>query len=205
MPRVLLLAALALAGCRAGPPSPRDTGPPDSLLPSDEEIAPGLHPRPSDSTRADTAGGWTTTPVVTAAPEPPPQAVLREVRTAAFDGFDRTIFEFTFGDPTPGVFVGYRAAPTSCFGGGPMNRVFASDTLVVAMTTARDTDPDNISRPVLHATYRTVDAPALRSVQPGCNPRRNQIVWALGVDGRRPFRVFTLDEPVRVVVDVRHP
>ena len=101
--------------------------------------------------------------------------------------------------------VGYRPAPTNCFGGGALDRLFASDTLVVSAVEARDTDPDNISRPTVPYTYRTVDAPSLRSAQPGCNPPRRQIVWALGVEGRRPFRVFTLDQPVRIVVDVRHP
>lgn len=200
----LLLAAVGMAACRPHARTPPDPVDPDTIWSRAEDFAPYLHPRPSDSSRIDTAWGWTLSPIITPAPTPPPRAVLREVRTFTFDGFDRTVFEYTFGDPVPGVFASYRAAPRRCSDAVPAD-VRATDTLVVVATTAQQFDPDNAARSSVLFTDRSVDAPALRSVIMGCGGVTNQVAWALGVDGRQPFRVFTLEDPVRVVVDVRHP
>ena len=122
---------------------------------------------------------------------------LQDVRWAAQDGYDRTVFEFSGG--TPGYRVGY--GTLRGLGSGETIPLAGAADLVVDFEFARAHDGN------YRSTYplRTRD-PLLRTLR--------QIKWGgdyegyvragLGLREIVAFRVFTLGSPARVVVDVAH-
>lgn len=129
-------------------------------------------------------------------------ATLRSVRAAAHAGFDRVVFAFGPDDPAPGVDVGYGDGnpPIACGSGEPL-ALREPLALLVSAQPARSHDDRG------EATVEAADLPrplsAVRSLTFTC-AFEAELAWAVGVPARRPFRVFTLQNPTRVVVDVQH-
>lgn len=183
---VLLL--LALAGCRAAP----DAAAPPPAAPEtavDAVPAPPVPPVPSDT-------AWTTGEVEISGPTAPPVATLHTVRTAAHDGFDRIVFAYD--GPIPGVRARYDDAPTRCGSGEPAALGTPAALAVSMQPAAAHTDAGE-------PTVSAPDASGLAMVQRLASTCdfEGEVAWALGVEERRPYRVFTLSDPSRIVVDVR--
>lgn len=184
------LVVLALAGCRAAPGSASSPeSPPEATSPSSTHVP--VPPTPSDTS-------WTTGTVEISGPTAPPTATLHAVRIAAHDGFDRIVYEYD--GPVPSVRARYDDAPTRCGSGEPA-ALGTPTVLVVSMQpAAAHTDAGQAT---VSASERARLAQEQRLVLT-CD-FEGEVAWALGVESRRPYRVFTLADPVRVVVDVRHP
>jgi len=123
------------------------------------------------------------------------------VRLSAQSGYDRFVLEFT--GPVPGYAVRYVKAPIR---EDPSNKVVivaGNAFLQIRLEPASGTDlasnnakqtytgPDRIrsDSAVVTEAVLTGDFEAVMS-------------WVLGVDGRHPFRVSTLQSPSRLVVDI---
>ncbi len=132
-------------------------------------------------------------------------ALLERVAVAGHDGYDRVVFQFRNG--LPGYRVEYVEPPLREDGSGNVVRLDGEAFLVVRMEPASGFDltvpegeliytgprritPDGTS--VLREVVRTGDFEAV-------------LTWAIGFDERVAFRVLTLDDPARVVVDVAAP
>ncbi len=134
-----------------------------------------------------------------------PVRFLTDVRAGAHRCFDRAAFEFLADGPAPGYRVSYESAPIREDGSGRSVPVRGEAYLVVRLTPARDTQISGGSSP--RRTYHGPEA-----VEPRGGTRivevrhvssfEASLKWAIGVDGRRPFRVTVLRSPARVVVDV---
>ena len=123
-----------------------------------------------------------------------------DVRTGSHDGYDRVVFELD-GEGTVGWRVAYDAAPATQGEGAPVE-LAGEATLAVLL--------ENVGYPfdtgVEEYSGSKTPAPALDQVQ---ELRLGGVFEGyydafVGVREQAPFRVFRLDDPQRVVVDVQH-
>lgn len=172
----------------------------------------------SGSDEASTAVGITleaatTSPTGSATTEVPPTSVsvpggrepalLRAVRAAGQQGFDRVVFEFV--DGLPGYRVGYVERPVRQDGSGEEVAVQGGAVLEVRMAPASGAE---VSASGVRPTYTGPDrvrpragTVVLEVVRVG--DFEGQLTWVVGTWRRAPFTVATLDSPARIVVDVR--
>jgi hypothetical protein len=158
-----------------------------------------------DSAATTTA---TTTPAFTGATAPvvfqgetPNVKYLTNVYGERHEGFDRVVFEYRNG--VPGYRVGYVEQPVRADGSGAKVEVSGSAVLVVRMDPALDADLEQPSAPRTYtgANRLTPEATAiLEMVRVG--GFESVLTWAVGIDGKRPFRVSHHESPPRVVIDV---
>jgi hypothetical protein len=182
------LAALLLAGC----------GPLDSES-SSEGASSTFEPGPSPTAVPFTAGPYSVDGDATS--QPNRIAVLTNVRLAAHTeegGFDRIVFEFqgTQADAQ----VEYQQGMFDCGSGAPV-QLEGGNLLSVRFSPANAHDNDgnvtvNVSE--LAGTGRTV-----AEARQTCDFEA-VVTWAVGAKERKPFRVTTLKNPSRIVIDVRH-
>ena len=123
------------------------------------------------------------------------------VRVAPQDGYDRVVFELDGKQAgQPGWRVEYVDEPTQQGSGDPVE-VQGEAVLAVTITGTGypfDTGVDEVAGdPVLPSGLQVVQDVVLGAVFEG------QYEAFVGTSARAPFRVFRLDDPARVVVDVR--
>lgn len=222
-PAGLLLAALLVAGCTSGQAGP------DEPLPGISDPAPvksePAEPTPSDTKATEDPGTGDDTPepgaTATETAAGPPFAADTEpdtaeptgegetflsvtnIRVAEHDGYDRVVFDLDgTGSGRPGWRVEYVDQATDDGSGHDVQ-----------------VDGEAILRVSLSGTANPMDSgvegfPSDRTV-PADTQSVNEIVFRywfegyttafLGIDeGKRPFRVFLLENPTRVVLDVQH-
>lgn len=195
-PVLLALALLTgVAGC--GSPSSDGTDPATSSPPTTQTSEPSPStpeasgpPFPAD-TRADDGGQGSGNGLG-----------VTGVRVARQDGFDRVVFDLD-GTGTPGWRVEYTAEPTSEGSGEPVaieGEVFLQVVLRgVGMPFETGIEPFGDADTRVPGTGTT----GVAEVAPGAVYEGEQQAF-IGLTGtQRPFRVFALTDPVRVVVDVR--
>jgi hypothetical protein len=185
--RVLLLIAalLLLAGCGGSDDEQSATSTTTSSV---AETTPG----PLDGASTDTV-------VVASAIKE--TALLTDVRSASQEGFDRVVFEFANG--VPGYEVGYVERPIVADGSGDEIAVEGAAVLRIRMEPALDADLTQESAPRTYTgpnRFSPDTAVVLELVSTG--GFEAVLTWAAGIDGERPFRVTTLSDPPRIVIDV---
>ncbi|MGO2178103.1 AMIN-like domain-containing (lipo)protein [Cellulosimicrobium funkei] len=204
---------LALAACSPGEsdesPSPSSTATCASPSPTDSPSTPpepGAEPSDGASTPSDDA---TEAPLPFPANTEPdtqdPSAdaalTVTDVRVGHHDGFDRVVFELG-GTGTPGWRVEYVDQPVDD-GKGDVVAVDGDAYLQVMISGSgypMDTGVEEYAgpNPVRAGDDGEVEEVLLRGVFEGYTQA------FVGVDDeQRPFRVFSLEDPTRVVVDVR--
>jgi hypothetical protein len=128
-------------------------------------------------------------------------ALLTGVRAASHDGYDRVVFEFRNG--VPGYEVGNAERPVRADGSGEPVAVGGGAVLLVRMQPALDAD---LTKPSAPSTYtgptrlRPDTTAVVELVRTG--GFESVLTWAVGIDGKRPFRVARLDGPPRIVIDI---
>ncbi|MFC8801739.1 hypothetical protein ACFT2C_28715 [Promicromonospora sp. NPDC057138] len=218
-----LVAALVLAGCTGGQGGTNEPGPGESTpAPIVSEPA---EPTPSDTTATENPGTGDGTPepgaTATETAAGPPFAAntepdtaeptgagetflsVTDVRVAEHDGYDRVVFDLDGkGSGKPGWRVEYVDQATDD-GSGQAVQVDGDAILRVSLSgTATPTDSG-------------VEEFSGDRIEPADTESVNEIVYRywfegyttafLGIDdGEKPFRVFLLENPTRVVVDVQH-
>ncbi|ACQ79849.1 conserved hypothetical protein [Beutenbergia cavernae DSM 12333] len=207
---VALASLLALAACTGSPgeeDSPTDqpsSGPSATAEPSAEPSAPA--PSGSGTATPDDPDASATGPAFPAdtspdTSDPSVEAALypTAVRAGAHDGYDRVVVELT-GTGTPGWLAEYVDSASSQGAGDPID-LDGDAILSVAISGSTYPDPDA-------GDY--YDGPARLDVG---TEQIEELVYDgifegvslvfLGVDEEAPFRVFALENPTRVVIDVR--
>lgn len=225
---------LAAAGCSDSEPPALETAPPVTLnapstLPT---VAPSPTPAPDavdpdddtdddsdddsddaveaeDDTSADEPDGGPgafpkgTSPAVRA-PGGAQLLTVTDVRVGSNDGFDRVVFELD-GKGTPGWNVEYVDAAFDDGSGEPVE--VDGDAILSVRIRGTAMPADSGVEEYDGTTLERADRPGDVSVE--------EVVYRhwfegyttafIGVEGGpKPFRVFALDDPVRVVVDVKH-
>jgi hypothetical protein len=200
---LLLLVAL-LAGC--GGNGDEDGGGGGGTAAPTSSPAPPTGDGDGDGHDGDTDGDGATQPPFTANTEPDTQAAssdafgnITAIRIGRHDGFDRVVFEFG-GPGTPGWDVRYADSPASQGSGAPI-----------------DLDGDA----ALAVTVSGVGYPPETGVEEYAGPRQfsvgdTEIVTevyfdgtfegttfaVVGTESQTPFRVYLLDAPARIVLEV---
>lgn len=128
---------------------------------------------------------------------------VTDIRTGVHPGFDRVVFDLDGTGPgTPGWDVRY-VAEARDDGSGHLVDVAGDSILEVRISgTAAPTDsgvPGADRTPIHPADLEAVEEVAYRTWFEGYSTA------FVGIDGaERPFRVFLLTDPIRVVLDVQH-
>jgi hypothetical protein len=167
---------------RPTPGTPRDTRP---SIPREGVTLPPPDEWTAGVTTADRGG------------EP---AIASAIRVGRGADYDRVVFEFR-GAPVPGYHVEYVDRPVRQCGSGEPVRVAGDGWLEVRLTPARahdeDGEPTVMQRSSLHP-----DLPLVREIRLTCD-FEGHVTWVLGVAHPNRYRVLTLSNPARLVVDVR--
>ena len=201
---VLLAATLLLAGCATE---------------DDSEPAGATGPAATSSSSdgaGNTAAEETGTPAEeeTDAPEfpadvrPAEQAAsadslvtVTDIRTGEHEGYDRVVFEVD-GEGTPGWDVRYVDAPTQQGSGNPVEVAGAAvlEVTVTGVGYPFDTGVDQFE------PGGPVAGPGTGVTEVVLGPTFEGTTQAfVGTTGESPFRVYLLEGPTRIVVEVAHP
>ncbi|GAA4287346.1 AMIN-like domain-containing (lipo)protein [Georgenia daeguensis] len=122
------------------------------------------------------------------------------VRVGSHEGYERVVLDFE-GTGTPGWRVEYVDEAVEDPKGDVVD-VQGDVTLQVIATGVRYPEGDDETGRVAQGSYDAEDADLVEEVRvTGMFEGQNQAF--IGLDEKAPFRVFTLTEPARLVVDVR--
>lgn len=210
---ILTAAVLALTGCSDGDDeaTPTTGGATTAATPTPSDTATTESPSPmatatDDGTDAEDDAAAPPFPADTSTDtsEPSGTALLTvtDVRTGRHEGFDRVVFELGgTGEGVPGWRVEYVDQPVDDGSGNPV-----------------EVDGDSFLQVVISGTAMPADSGVTEWPGERLAPEDTEAVkevvyrfWFegyttafVGVDGDpRPFRAFLLEDPIRVVVDVR--
>lgn len=191
-----LLALLALAAC-GGAERPGSA----PISGGDDAAPPPTAPSPLVVTAPDTFPPWTVglaSAPSTAVQGPVP--VLAALRTGVQDGFERVTFELAGSEGLPGYRVEYVDRPLyDCGSGEPTYPVGDAWLQVRLEPVAAHTEE---GRPTLGARDLAVGAPLLQRIYRTCDFEA-VVVHVLALSMPNAFRVFTLADPLRIVVDIQ--
>ena len=158
----------------------------------------------SSSSGDPTMGGADTNPVEATA-EQVGTALLERVDVGRHEGFDRVVFQFE--NVRPGYKVAYVERPIVEDGSGATVDVAGDAVLLVRMEPASGFDLATDEGRLVYQGPRRIDGSASGAsivkelVRTG--DFEAVLSWAIGLDKQADFRVRTLDDPARIVVDVR--
>lgn len=145
----------------------------------------------------DTAFVGTTDPIEKAR-SAPPVAILREVRAAGHQGYDRLVFEFSEG-PLPGYHIEYAGGAVHECGSGREIDLSGENRLIVRLEPAQA--HDDRGNATIEERRLTPALGTLKELSITCD-FEGQVEWVLGLAARAPYRVIELGEPPRLVLDV---
>jgi hypothetical protein len=153
----------------------------------------------------DTLEGAGTEPV-TAPPKTQKTALLERVSVGRHEGFDRVVFQFK--DVLPGYKVEYVKPPLRQDGSGNVIKVSGKAFVAVRMELASGFDLTKNEGELVYTGPRRISGG-----QAGTSVIREVVqisdfeavlMWAVGLEDRVDFRVTTLEDPARLVVDFRN-
>lgn len=196
-----VLLALALAGCGEQPADDAGSPPATSEAPTESPTGPEEpSAEPTDSDEPATGVPFDD-PGTIAEAEPGAGALLTvtNVRAASHDSFDRVVFDLG-GTGTPGWRVEYVDEALDDGSGLPVE-VDGDAVLQVRISgtgVPMDTGVEEFAGGTVELGGDSVEEVVYRFVFEGYTTA------FVGADERHPFRVFTLENPTRLVVDVEH-
>lgn len=129
-----------------------------------------------------------------------PVRTVVDVRTGAHEGYDRVVFELDGG--LPGYHVEYVDRPPHRCGSGDPVTLPGDGWLEVRLTPARmHTDQGAAT---ITDRSRELGYANLVALESTCDFEA-VVSWVLGLRSPEPYRVLELQDPPRLVIDVRHP
>jgi len=188
MKRVLVvIALLGLVACGND-----DDGSADTTTTTEAASATSTTGTPTSTTLA----AFGNTPV--SRPDTSPPSVLTDVRLGSHEGFERVVFQFGKLDVVPGYKVEHASGPFTQDASGADVAVSGGGHIAVRLSAAAHNEAGQ-------TTY----------VGPKRIPGRGSVTevvmlgdfegvvsWVIGTTADRPFRVFSLQNPARVVIDI---
>jgi hypothetical protein len=165
------------------------------------DIAPSPSPGRVDGTVAPQNFGATDPVTVKSNPDPfQGIAILRDVRLGVHPeegGWDRIVFEFAGALP-PGS-IAYVAAVDACGSGQPVT-VKGSAVMLVRFNQA--TAHTEAGQPTIPSPTIAGPGDTILEARRTCD-FEGEVAWALGIKGRQRFKVTSLANPPRVVIDIK--
>lgn len=160
---------------------------------------------PVETGGIDTLEGAGTQPV-SAPAEIEATALLERVAVARHEGYDRVVFQFRNG--LPGYLVEYVEPPLHEDGSGDEVEIAGNAFVLVRMERASGFDLETAEGELVYTGPRRI-----AGASAGTSTVREVVrtgdfeavlSWAVGLEDRVDFRVLTLDNPARLVVDFRN-
>jgi hypothetical protein len=129
-------------------------------------------------------------------------ADLERVRFGRHDGFDRLVFDFEGGPP--GYRIDYVSPPVRQQGSSRPVPVEGSSFLRLVLAHARTAilDAGGV-HPTYHGPDRFRPAGSIVTEVVLTGDYEGNVGFAVGLGEKVPFRIFTLEDPSRVVLDVQ--
>jgi hypothetical protein len=150
--------------------------------------------------RTKLASASFTAGIVDYRPAPREVALLTEVRAAKHEHFDRIVFELGQGS-APGYHVEYIDHPVRKCGSGDATSIAGDAWLEVRIEPANAHTAAGV--PTIADREQRVRLEVLRELEQTCDFEA-QVTWVLGVAKPSRYRVLTLNDPLRLVVDLEH-
>jgi len=126
---------------------------------------------------------------------------LVAVRTGYHQGYDRIVFEFS-GDAMPSWWTEYIDRPAHECGSGNQRFLAGDAWLQVRFNgTAAHTDA---GEPTITSRDRKLKLPNMKELALTCDFEAT-VTWVIGLASPEPYRAVELQNPTRLVIDVRHP
>jgi len=137
---------------------------------------------------------------------PPPvgfvTALLIDVQTGEHEGFDRITFEFSGG--VPGFRVEYIEPPIHADPSDLLIEIAGAAFIRIRMEPAAGYDPDT-GTPTYNGPLELTPGFASLVEAERMGDFEGVLQWVLGLGEETEFRVETLEDPPRLVIDVAHP
>ncbi|HET6568917.1 MAG TPA: hypothetical protein VFG50_13205 [Rhodothermales bacterium] len=203
---LLLAFLLAAEGCSpAREPEPNGAEAPSSATTPAETDTTAQQPLPLPDHAAEPEGDAPasfegTAGIVAKAATGNGPALLREVRTARHDAFDRIVFAFD-GSALPGYHIAYIDSPVRKCGSGKVTHIEGDGWLEVRMYPANAHTEEG--QPTVSDLERSVNYPVLKELELTCDFEAD-VTWVFGVGSPNHYRVIELSNPTRLVVDIKH-
>ena len=192
---MLLLLAVSALACGRGTKNETVTQNAGDSLQS-----PANSPSIPDTTDfAPASAGWTSG-IVRLPGSGSGQAVLTSVRHAAHPRFDRLVFEFAPG-ARPVAYTEYVDSPVRHCASDEVVPLAGDAWLELKLTNAVAHTEDG--RPTILERAQTLNMPIVKELKLTCDFEAD-VTWVAGVSSPEKYRLFVLDNPPRVVVDLRH-
>jgi hypothetical protein len=198
---LVALAALVLMIWGCGDDEGEDTASPTATERATPSATPERTATPSDASPTGQPFGGSTDLVVVLHEPAGGQAILRDVRIAEQEGFDRIVFEFEGG--VPGYRIEYVEPPIIKDPSGMEVQIAGDAFLAIRMEPAVAHDP-NTGAPTFEPQELTPALPAIIEAEQ-TGDFEAVLTWVLGLSGELPFRVDEFNSPDRLTIDVRHP
>ncbi len=206
--RRVLLALLAAAALVAAAACDEEAAPPTTPT---EETSPAESPTAAPTSPAATTAPEPTTPFQgSRGPVEAPAssglalggAILVDVRVARHAGFDRIVFEFQGG--LPGYRIQYVDPPIVADASGLPVEIAGNAFLSIRFEPAAAHDPDTGTPTYTGPLEIAAGLPSLLEAE-RTGDFEAVLNWALGLSQEVDFRVYPLQDPFRVAIDVAHP
>jgi hypothetical protein len=197
---VCVLLSAAAVSCTSGRDESTGERPVEAVV-ADTMLAEGAGPGDSvhEDGATDAAGHWTAGDTFVDG-QVSGSALLRGVRSARHDGFDRIVFEFE--SASPGYRISYIDRPVRQCGSGEVVPLAGDAWLSMRFEPADAHTAEGA--PTIMERSRSPALPNVIELKLICDFEA-QVEWVAGVHMPMEYRVLTLHDPTRVVVDIRHP
>lgn len=190
---LLSVSALTLVGCGTnGTSTDNATGATQTM-----SATAGSASLSNDASAGPTPLGSADTAMKTLRAEAPAQLLVTGVRTGSHNGFNRVVFDLT-GEGQPGWFVDYTTNPTQQGSGNPVK--YTGDTALNVNIDGTVYPFDLGMEDPQIGTVEGSGSIVTQVVSAGTFEGRSQFV--IGLNGKHPYSVSVLQDPLRLVVDV---
>jgi hypothetical protein len=143
--------------------------------------------------------GGDTTPVVDGFPARMSSLVGSDIRTGGHDCFERVVLELEGTGELPGYWVRYEADPILESPSGEPVDIAGEATMVLSVGVwMTDIEGNGYDGPTEIVPTNVTNILELNLIE----NFEGQHAWAIGLDQQREFRVTTLTEPTRIVIDI---
>lgn len=127
-------------------------------------------------------------------------AILNEVRTAEHGNYDRIVFEFG-GAELPGYHIEYIDKPVRACGSGDVVPLKGDGWLEIRFQPARAHTEQG--QPTVKDRERAPNHKIIKELKLTCDFEAD-VEWVLGVALPNRYRVLELENPTRLVIDIKH-
>jgi hypothetical protein len=127
-------------------------------------------------------------------------AILREVRAASHNAFDRVVFEFG-GKEMPSYHIEYIDRPVRACGSGDVVPFRGDAWLEVRFSDAQAHSPEG--EPTIKDRSRSPNLPVIQDLKLTCDFEA-EVTWVIGASSPNRYRLIELTDPTRLVVDIKH-